>query len=53
MGKRYLPEKIELQHDFDRLASKKLAYVYQLLIPDNFPKQEGPVSKSLRILKQN
>lgn len=53
MGKRSLPEKIELQHDFDRLASKKLANVYQVLIPDDFFIQDEPVSIQLPISKQN
>jgi hypothetical protein len=46
MGKKSLPENVKLLHDFDRLASKKLIYVYQVLIPENFPTREEPVSNN-------
>ena len=52
MDKKSLSKKIKFQHDFDRLASKKLAYVYQLLIPDNLPKQKEPVSNKSLVSKQ-
>lgn len=43
MGEKPLPKKVELQHDFDRLVSKKLISVYQLLIPEGSPTMEEPV----------
>lgn len=35
MAKRTQPEKILLQHEFDRLVFTKLTHIYQLLIPEH------------------
>jgi hypothetical protein len=51
MGKKSLPNKVELQHDFDRLAPKKLVYVYQLLILENSSSPEERVSNKKLVLK--
>jgi len=51
MGKGPLPKKVGLQHDFDRLVSKKLICVYQLLVPEDSPTM-GILFQTQHLFKQ-